>query len=93
MLKVSDVFNSVQSGELALSSQLQRKLGQAGLSIAELAAITGIHRNTISALIHGSKNARPKTIQKLAQALNCQYEDLEYLLNVKEQPDPNLVAA
>ena len=46
------------------------------LTLEELAEKAGVGRNTIWRLEHGVMGAQPRTIRKLAKALNVQPEEL-----------------
>jgi len=46
------------------------------LTLEELAAKAGVGRNTIWRLEHGVMGAQPRTIRKLAKALNVEPEEL-----------------
>jgi transcriptional regulator with XRE-family HTH domain len=46
------------------------------LTLEELAEKAGVGRNTIWRLEHGVMGAQPRTIRKLAQALNVEPEEL-----------------
>ena len=46
------------------------------LSLEELAEKAGVGRNTIWRLEHGVMGAQPRTIRKLARALNVEPEEL-----------------
>jgi transcriptional regulator with XRE-family HTH domain len=46
------------------------------LTLEELAAKAGVGRNTIWRLEHGVMGAQPRTIRKLAKALDVEPEDL-----------------
>jgi transcriptional regulator with XRE-family HTH domain len=46
------------------------------LTLAELAEKAGVGRNTIWRLEHGVMGAQPRTIRKLARALNVEPEEL-----------------
>ena len=48
-----------------------------GLSITKLAAISGVHRVTISRIEHGrTKTVKLQTLEAIAKALECSISDL-----------------
>jgi DNA-binding XRE family transcriptional regulator len=60
-----------------------------GLSQAELAAIAGVHRNTVARTEMG-KEPRVLTAIRLARALRC---DVESIFTLDGSPSPELEAA
>lgn len=49
---------------------------KANLTICQLATISGIHRATLSKIEKGYQIPTPKTINKIAKALNVGIEDI-----------------
>ena len=56
--------------------RLQRRRVEAGLNRKELAAKAGIHRSYVTWLEAGGRNASPRVLKRLANALNCEVADL-----------------
>lgn len=65
---------------------LRDKRVSAGLTVRELAELSGVHFTTINELETGKRKAELVTLGKLARALNCDWHDFESLAK-------NLVAA
>lgn len=57
-------------------NKLQRLRKQRVMSIGDLSASSGIHRNTISRIENGEAEARTSTIRKLAKALGVDPSEL-----------------
>ena len=57
-------------------NKLQRLRKQRVMSIADLSAESGVHRNTISRIENGNAEARTSTIRKLAKALGVEPSEL-----------------
>ena len=56
--------------------RLQRLRRQRALSLRELGEMTGVAFDTIHKLENGRREAQPRTIRKLAQALGVQPKEL-----------------
>jgi predicted transcriptional regulator len=56
--------------------KLQRLRKQQVMSIGDLSAESGVHRNTISRIENGEAEARTSTIRKLAKALEVEPSEL-----------------
>lgn len=50
-------------------------MANAGLSASELATLSDVNEVTICRIRKGNQVARPKTLGKIAKALNCKGED------------------
>lgn len=50
-------------------------LANKGLSVKELAAISGVNAVTLCRIKKGIQVARPQTLGKIAKALDCRVED------------------
>jgi transcriptional regulator with XRE-family HTH domain len=57
-------------------NKLKLLRGRAGLSLRELAALSGVNQSTISQLEVGHRKAQIATLGKLARALNCDLSEL-----------------
>lgn len=57
------------------NKKLTLLMANAELSALELAKISNVNEVTICRIRKGSQVARPKTLGKLAKALNCKVED------------------
>ena len=56
--------------------QLRRLRQERSLSLRELAAITGVSHDGIQKLETGQRDAHPRTIRKLAEALGVEPKEL-----------------
>jgi len=50
-------------------------LANKGMSVKDLAALSGVNEVTLCRLKNGSQTARPQTLGKIAKALQCKVED------------------
>jgi putative transcriptional regulator len=56
---------------------LSRLMGEKRLNIADVAKMTGLHRNGITRFYHDRSNGiQFDTLEKLCKALDCRIEDL-----------------
>jgi len=60
-------------------TKFERLRLKAGLNRSQLAALSGVNRNTIKAIECGSVNVTTTTLQRLSKALRV---DIEVLINV-----------
>ena len=63
---------------LILKNRLKEARGEKGLSLAALAALVGVSRNTISSIETGQFNPTAKLALILCVALDKKFEDLFY---------------
>lgn len=64
--------------KLALKNRLKEARAEKGLSQAQLAAMVGVSRNTISSIETGQFNPTAKLALVLCVALDKKFEDLFY---------------
>lgn len=69
---------------------LSRIMGEQRLNIADMANLTGLHRNGISKIYKEEiKGITFDTLEKLCLALNCNIEDLLEIVPSKEETSEN----
>lgn len=68
----------MKDGGLTLKNRLREARTERGLSQAELAALVGVSRNTISSIETGQFNPTAKLALVLCIALDKKFEDLFY---------------
>jgi transcriptional regulator with XRE-family HTH domain len=66
---------------------LRQARQRSGLSIGQLAELTGLRRDTVTHLEHGKEEPQSYAVRRLATALGASVADL-YGLPVLEYPDP-----
>jgi transcriptional regulator with XRE-family HTH domain len=59
-----------------MSGNLKRLREQRALSLTDLAQISGVNRITIHRIENGKQKPMPRTIRKLAEALQVEVEEL-----------------
>ncbi|MFW6105687.1 MAG: helix-turn-helix transcriptional regulator [Chloroflexota bacterium] len=59
-----------------INSNLKRLRQQRVLSLTDLARLSGVNRITINRIENGKQKPLPRTIRKLAEALQVEVEDL-----------------
>ncbi len=65
-------------GSLILKNRLKEARGEKGLSQAQLAALVGVSRNTVSSIETGQFNPTAKLALILCVALDKKFEELFY---------------
>jgi XRE family transcriptional regulator, regulator of sulfur utilization len=68
-------MNTVEVG-VEMSSALKRLRERRALSLSDLSELTGISRVTINRVENRKQKPLPRTIRKLAKALNVEVEEL-----------------
>ena len=63
---------------MELGAIISEKRKQAGLTIDELAAKSGVPKGTLNKIIHGyTRDPQIETVKSIARALNCTLEDFD----------------
>ena len=74
----TDANESIKRGEKMKISRTKIELAMAGrqMTIGDMCNKTGIPRVTVSQVLRGVREPKPKTVGRIAQALNVEPKDL-----------------
>jgi transcriptional regulator with XRE-family HTH domain len=73
----------------AFTITLPKYMDKAGITKSELAEAVGVSKSTVSCWVHGKAFPRIDVMQRIADVLGCETDDLTYIAKLRfAEPDP-----
>ena len=74
--KTESAIRRLAKQKNAFAQKLKRLMAERGLTQQQLARKLGVSQPTVSAILKGEHKPQPKTLKRLATAMDCSIEDL-----------------